>query len=175
MLRRLTVTLMAVALSGTAASAQLVRPVRPNGPPQNVTTGVATVSSVMGQSVIHGTAVDTNASPLPNVSVRLRNLVTSEIEKTSTTNQHGEFTFFVQPDIPYVVEVADRAGRIIAVGNVVTAQAGGVAAAVVLVPLRLPALAGVFGNTAGAVVSSATGTGFTAIAADLRPPVSPDR
>ena len=68
--------------------------------------------------------MDTDASPLPNASVRLRNLVSSEIEKTSTADNFGEFTFVVQPEIPYVVEIADQAGRTIAVGNVVTTQAG---------------------------------------------------
>jgi hypothetical protein len=168
------VTLVGVAVWGTPASAQMVRPVWPSGP-RTVMTAVATKASVVGQSMIHGQAIDTNASPLPNASVRLRNLVTSGIEKITSADQFGEFSFVVQPEIPYVVEIADQAGRIIAVGNVVTAQAGEVAAAFIPTPLHLPALAGVFGNTASSVVSSAMSTGLTAIDTNPKPKVSPDR
>lgn len=172
--QRLNATLVAVALSGTAASAQVVRPVWPNGP-SSVMTTIATKSSVIGASMIHGQVIDSNASPMPNASVRLRNLVTSGVEKISTADQFGEFSFVVQPEIPYVVEIADQDGRIIAVGNVVTAQAGEVAAAFIPAPLNLPAMAGVFRSAAASVLSSATGTGLTAIDASPKPAVSPER
>jgi hypothetical protein len=107
--------------------------------------------------------------------VRLRNLATSGIEKVSIADQFGEFSFVVQPEVPYVVEIADQSGRVIAVGNVVTAQAGEVAAAFIPAPLHLQALAGVFANTAGSVVSSAMGTGLSAVGANPLPAVSPDR
>jgi hypothetical protein len=173
MLQRLNVTLAAVALAGTVASAQVVKPIWPNGP-QTMMTTAGTKSSVVGQSMIHGQVVDSNATPLANASVRLRNLATSAIEKISTADQFGEFSFVVQPEIPYVVEIADQAGRVIAVGNVVTAQAGEVAAAFIPAPLHLPTLVGVFGNTAGSVVSSAMSTGLSAVGANPAPAVSPD-
>ena len=68
-----------------------------------------------------------------------------------------------QPDVPYVVEIADQAGRIVAVGDVIVANAGEVAGAMVTLPSRLPALAGVFGDTASSVMSAATGTGLTVV------------
>ena len=130
--------------------------------------------------MIHGTAVDNTASPLPNATVRLRNLQTNQVEQVFTTNRVGEFTFAAQPEIPYVVEIADQAGQIIAVGDVVVAQAGEVAGAIVAIPTRLPALAGVFGETAGSVVSAATGTGITVLESTVipeppPPPASPER
>ena len=76
------------------------------------------------------------------------------------------------PDVPYVVEVADQAGRVVAVGDIVTPNAGEVAASVVSLPSRLPALAGLFGETASAVISAATGTGLTVVD-PLLPKVSP--
>jgi hypothetical protein len=168
------VTLVGVAVWGTAASAQMVRPVWPSGP-QTMMTTVGTKSGVIGQSMIHGQVVDTNASPLANASVRLRNLATSDIEKVATADLYGEFSFVVQPEVPYVVEIADQSGHVIAVGNVVTAQAGEVAAAFISTPLRLQPLVGVFGNAAGSVISSAMGTGLSAVGANPLPAVSPDR
>jgi hypothetical protein len=131
--------------------------------------------------MIHGTAVDTNASPVPNAAVRLRNLQTNQVEQLSTANQVGEFTFVAQPEIPYVVEIADQAGQVIAVGDVIVAQTGEVAGALVALPTRLPALAGVFGDTSGSVVAAATGTGITKLESTILPveppppPASPER
>ena len=42
----------------------------------------------------------------------------------------------VRPEMPYVVEVVDLGGRVIAVGDVIIAHAGDVAAATVAVPAR---------------------------------------
>lgn len=174
-------TLRLVALgvlsSGVAVFAQgpVVKPLGPLGPVTPTTTTLTRAGQTT-QSLIHGTAVDTNASPLPNTTVRLRNLQTNQIEQTLTTNPIGEFTFIAQPEIPYVVEIADQAGQIIAVGDIITTQAGEVAGALVSIPTKLPALAGVFGETAGSVISAATGTGLTAVeAVASTPPVSPER
>lgn len=126
------------------------------------------------KSMINGVAVDVNKTPLPNASVRLRNLQANAIEQVTTANQLGEFSFAVLPDVPYVVELADQTGRIVAVGDVVITSAGEVAGAVVSIPSRLPALAGVFGETAASVLSAATGMGLTVVDPAL-PELSPKK
>lgn len=168
--------LLGVFLFGATLVAQgpFVRPIGPLGTLNPGTAGLTRVGQAT-QSLIHGTAVDANASPLPNVLVRLRNLESRKIEQASRANDVGEFTFLAKPEIPYVVEVADQAGQVIAVGDVITAQAGDVAGALVTIPTRLPALTGVFGESAGSVVSAATGTGLTAVEATVAPIVSPER
>jgi hypothetical protein len=157
---------------GGVISGQVMPPVAPAAVPNTATSGVVNVNARSAQGMIHGTAVDRDAAPLPNATVRLRNLASQQIEKTSTANQLGEFTFIVKPEIPYVVEIADQTGQILAIGNVVTAQAGEVASAVVTVPVRLPAaVAGLMGNTAGSVLSAASGAGITALkSAEFEPP-----
>ena len=162
-------------LFGAVISAQMVRPTAPSGVPHTVTTGAVDTNRRNGQGMIHGTAVDRNSNPLPNVTVRLRNLVSGEIEKVSTANRIGEFTFIVQPEIPYVVEIADQAGQILAVGNLVSAQVGEVAGSLVSVPVQLPSLTGLAGNSAGSVISAASGSGITALQPTFEPPpASPD-
>jgi hypothetical protein len=108
--------------------------------------------------------------PLPNAgplqSSRARR---AGVDRSAT----GEFTFAARPEIPYVVEVVDTAGRVLAVGDVVIAQSGDVAAAVVSIPSRLPGLASMFSETASSIVSAASGTGITVI--DPRPRLSPER
>lgn len=126
------------------------------------------------KSLINGVAVDSSQMPIPHATIRLRNLEANEIEQIVTANGLGEFTFAAQPNVAYVVEIADQAGRVVAVGDVVMANVGEVAGAVVALPSRLPALAGVFGDTASSVMSAATGTGLTVVDPTL-PKVSPTR
>jgi hypothetical protein len=79
-----------------------------------------------------------------------------------------------------VVEVADQAGRVLAVGDVVAVRTGEVASALVTLPAHLPS-ASVLGATAGSVISAAAGIGVTtlqlATAARLEPapPASPEQ
>jgi hypothetical protein len=176
----LKLALLGMFLFGTAISGQgplvgtLARPVGPltSG---GVTRTMLTRIDQSTQSMIHGTALDNTASPLPNATVRLRNLQTSQVEQVSTANYVGEFTFMAVPDVPYVVEVVNQAGQILAVGDVITTQAGEVAGALVSIPTNVPPIAGVFGQTAGSVVSAATGSGLTALESSVAPVLSPER
>jgi hypothetical protein len=126
------------------------------------------------KSLINGVALDRAQTPMPNAKVRLRNLETNDVEQVVTANESGEFSFVAQPNVPYVVEIADQAGRVVAVGDVIMANTGEVAGAVVSLPARLPALAGVFTDTASSVISAATSSGLTVID-PLQPKVSPTR
>ena len=170
---RLEVAIVGVVLSTSIVSAQQnIRPVssksaaRPAVKAESVRGGGAT------RSLINGVAVDSDRHPLKNMRVRLRNLDLNKIEQTALSNERGEFSFAVRPDVPYVVELTDNSGRVVAVGDVVRANVGEVAGATVALPSRLPALAGMFGDTASAVISAATGTGLTVVDPAL-PKVSP--
>ena len=52
--------------------------------------------------------------------------------------------------------------------------AGDVAATLVTLSSKLPAAAGVFGETAGSVISAATGMGVVVVATGVLPAVSPE-
>ncbi len=167
----LKVALLGAFLAGVTVLAEGPSAARMVAPPgAGTTTGVG----ASNRALIRGTAVDRNSRPVPNAVVRLRNLQTNQIEQASLANALGEFTFVAQPEIPYVVELADQAGRIVAVGDVITMQAGQVAGAVVVFPSQLPAVAGFFGDTAGSVMSAAASTGLTAVQATGDPLVSPE-
>lgn len=173
---RLKVALAGVVLSTSIVSAQ--QAVRPGTAVVKATRQTANAAAQRAardiKSLINGVAVDSNQTPMPNASIRLRNLDANEIEQVVTTNELGQFSFVAQPNVAYVVEIADQAGRIVAVGDVIMANVGEVAGAVVALPSRLPALAGVFGDTASSVMSAATGTGLTVVDPTL-PKLSPTR
>jgi hypothetical protein len=124
--------------------------------------------------VIRGTAVTTEAIPLPNRRVRLRNLDTSAIEQVSITDKVGDFSFIALPEVPYVVEFADDPGQVLAVGPVVLARAGEVVGGGIVVPTMVPAYSSAFRSTAGALISALGGTGLTALQPPI-PPLSPER
>jgi hypothetical protein len=173
---RLKVALAGVVLSTSIVSAQ--QAVRPGTAAPKVTrqspNAAAQKAAKDIRSLINGVAIDSDQTPLPNATIRLRNLDNNEIEQVVTANNRGEFSFVARPDVPYVVEIADQAGRIVAVGDVITANSGEVAGALVTLPSRLPALANVFGDTASSVMSAATGTGLTVVDPTL-PKLSPSR
>jgi hypothetical protein len=173
---RLKVALAGVVLATAIVPAQ--QAVRPGtaavkASRQTVTTSAKRAGREM-RSLINGVAVDGQQSPLPNAIIRLRNLELNEIEQVVTASQIGEFSFVARPDVPYVIEIADQAGRIIAIGDVIMANAGEVASAVVSLPSRVPALAGVFSDTASSVMSAAAGIGLTVVDPAL-PKVSPTK
>ena len=124
------------------------------------------------RSLINGTAIDGDQRPLPNATIRLRNIEKNAIEQVVSANEIGEFSFIARPDVPYVVEITDQAGRVVAVGDVILANAGEVAGASVALPARLPAVASVFGDTASSIMSAATDTGLTVVDPTL-PKLSP--
>jgi hypothetical protein len=161
-----------VALAGVVLSTSIVS--AQQGPRPGIAIK-STPGATRGiQSLINGVAVDGNQMPLKYASVRLRNLEINAIEQVTTANELGEFSFVAQPGIPYVVEIADHAGRVVAVGDVILANVGEVAGAMVALPSRPPALAGVFGNTASSVILAATSIGLNVVDPAL-PKVSPTR
>ena len=125
-------------------------------------------------SVIQGTALSANRGPLPNARVQLRNIGSGRVEDITTTNHIGEFSFIADPDNAYIVELADDATRVLAASEMVAARAGETVGVLVVLPARIPAVAGLFRSTAAAIVSAAAGTGITAVTT-TSPPASPER
>jgi len=127
------------------------------------------------QTLISGRALNVNRLPLVNATMRLRNLETRKIDQVQISNAKGEFLFVVTPETLYVVEIADPLGRTAAVSDVIIAHAGDTAAALVTLPAKLPAVGGIFGDTAGSVMSAATGAGVTVLQTGVLPVASPER
>jgi hypothetical protein len=170
---RLKLTLAGVLLSTSIVSAQ--QAVRPPVQTARLPGSAAAQRAAREiRSLINGVAVKSDQTPVPNATIRLRNLSVNAIEQVTTANELGEFTFVAQPDVAYVVEVADASGRTIAVGDVIVARAGEVAGTKIALPSGLPALAGVYGSAVSSVVSAAIGTGLQVVDPAL-PKVSPTR
>jgi hypothetical protein len=168
---RLKLTLAGVMLSTSVMSAQ--QPARPSTP---VTTRQPASAGAQREikSLINGVAVNSDQTPVPNATVRLRNLAVNGIDQIVTASAAGEFTFVAEPGVAYVVEIADPSGRTIAVGDVIVPSAGEVAGTKVALPSGLPALAGVYGSTVNSIVAAAVETGLQVVDPTL-PKLSPTR
>jgi hypothetical protein len=168
---RLNVALAGIVLSTAVLSSQQAP--RPNTRP-NAARESSRVAPRGIESLINGTAIDQDRKPLPNASIRLRNLQRNEIVQTVTATNSGEFSFAAMPGVPYVVEVADASGRVVAVGDVVVAKEGEVAGSQVALPFRPPVLATVFTDTASSARSAATRAGLLVVDPML-PKLSPTK
>jgi hypothetical protein len=117
-----------------------------------------------GTSVM-GFAWTATNDPIVDASVRLRNVLTGQIEATAVTTQTGEFVFEnIEGGSTYVVELISENGGVRAVGHPFTVAAGETVATFVRLGVPAPWFTGMFGNTAAAVVSTAASAGIVAVA-----------
>jgi hypothetical protein len=165
---RLNVALLSLVWLTAVASAQqqFVRPA----------VGVKSAYRAAGDvvSLISGVVVDGEQKPLRGARVRLRNLDVNEIEQVATADELGEFSFTARPGVPYVVEIADQNGRVVAVGDVVRSAPGEVAGTIVVLSSKMPSLAGLFSNTARTVMTAATAAGLSVVD-ETQPKLSPTK
>jgi len=125
-------------------------------------------------SVVAGQVLTADHRPLPFARVRLRNLDRRAVVERTSTNHRGEFSFLVSDRGSYVVELLDQKDRVVAVGLVLTVEAGETVGTLVLLPAYPLSFADLFGNSAGAIMSAAAGAGITAVST-TGAPVSPEK
>jgi hypothetical protein len=137
-----------------------------------------------GQAVtLTGRAMGSDMQPLPNGTVRLRNVTTGELERVTTSGQGGGFSFpAIDPDT-YVVELTDRTGRLLGTSAPfrVEANTAPTMSVVATAPTAIAAsssagfsLLGLGSTMSTIVLGSAGAAAITAVVA-TRPEASPSR
>ena len=121
---------------------------------------------------VRGVAWNNDNTPLPAAKVRLRNLHTGRVDATAVTTEIGQFTFNGIESGAYVIELVGDGGNVMAVGQSFRLETGETVATFVRLAARQSWFAGVFSNTAAAVIAAASSAGVTAIGSP-GPPVSP--
>jgi hypothetical protein len=109
-------------------------------------------------STIQGNALNSANTPLSNTLVRLRDARIGRIVDAQLTDQSGLFAFHSIDPGSYIVEIMDANHTVVlAASQVLNASAGEAISAVVKMPFRAPAFAGVLGTKLGslAVVTGA--------------------
>ena len=118
-----------------------------------------------GQSngLISGTT-SIDGKPLPNVTVRLRDLETGQLAGTTTANATGEFSFSGLTPGNYVIEMISAEGTIIGTSVNIQITTAVMAATNVTVGVSAAALGATVGAASGAVTGAAipVGSGLSA-------------
>lgn len=122
--------------------------------------------------VVRGVAWTSDNSPIPNANVRLRNIDTGRVVAASETSTNGQFIFAGVARGSYLVELVSDNGKVLAVGPAFGIEPEQTVSTVVRLPTRRSWYAGMFSNTAAAVIAAASSVGLTAVGTH-GPPVSP--
>lgn len=140
-----------------------------------VVPGRGTVVVGPRATMVIGYVWEADNTPIPDASLRLRDLLTGRIQATATSDATGEFVFTNIEGGTYVIEFADESGKILAVGQAFSAAPGETVATFLRLGAKLPWFAQLFGQsgivtqTATAAVTTAAGLGVTAVAPTGRP------
>jgi hypothetical protein len=114
---------------------------------------------------IHGSALNAANSPLSSSMVRLRDARFGRVIDTQVTDNAGTFTFTTLDPGSYIIEVMGSDHSVVAASQIINVNGGDIVTAIVKLPLRVPPLAGLLGNSAPsavAVTSEAVASGVLA-------------
>lgn len=146
----------------------------PNGISSAVRRSLNSAVAGSTTAVIAGQALNSDRTPFAFARVRLRNLDSGAVIDKTSADHLGEFSFLVVSRGNYVAELFDATDRVVATGEPLTVEAGQTVGTLILLPAQLPSFAGLFGNSAAAIVSAAAGAGITAVTATGQP-LSPEQ
>jgi hypothetical protein len=127
-------------------------------------------------TIIQGNALNSTNGALPNSMVRLRDARFGRVMDAQITDSSGMFAFKTVDPGSYLVEVMGVDQTVMAASQIISVNAGDAVTAVVKLPLRIPALAGLLGNTApsaAAVTTQAAASGV--LATTVTGPAASDR
>ena len=113
---------------------------------------------------IQGAAWRSDNAPIPKALLRLRNVVSGQVEATTVASDAGNFAFTNIPDGTYLIEMVSEGGNVMMVGHTFTVAPGETVATFVRLGPKVPWFNGLFGNAAQTVSSNAASAGVQAIA-----------
>ncbi len=166
-------TLTAIAIGVLSAAIVAETPAR-----EAFTTVVLAQSATAaaGRSVIQGNSLTALGGPLPNASLRLRDIRSGRLVQETTSDEAGVFTFkHVNPGT-YIVELLSDKQIVLATSDILIVDDDRLVATVVKLPMRMP-VSGLLDGGKGALViitAAAASAGLLATST-VGQPVSPVR
>jgi hypothetical protein len=121
---------------------------------------------------IVGNAWRSDGTPLPDGSMRLRNVETGLIAGNAGTNSNGEFEFDGVESGSYIVELVTERGWVLGIGRLVRLGPEETVSIPVRLGTKTPWFSGFFSNAASGALVAASRLGVTAIGSN-GPPASP--
>jgi hypothetical protein len=149
MQRTLLITVSALAIAATSLYAQT--------PAAAAATKLLPGTRAGVLSSIQGNAVNSTNGSLSDTLVRLRDARSGRIVDTVVSDKQGMFAFRGIDPGNYVVEVMSPANNaVLASSSVLSVSTGEAVSALVKLPFRIPAFAGLLGNTGQTTASAVT-------------------
>jgi hypothetical protein len=128
-------------------------------------------------TIVIGYLWTADSSPIPNATLRLRNVVTGRVEQSVTSDEEGQFAFSDIKGGTYLVEYVDS-GKVLAVGSIFSIAPGETVSTFVRLAEQRR-IGGVFMMIGSAAVTAAASLGVTGVAppgpAGPGRPISPNR
>jgi hypothetical protein len=95
--------------------------------------------------------------------LRLRDVTNGQILQATQADELGRFTFIKVPPGRYLVELVDRSGTVVALGQMFALGPVETIATFIRLSAAIPWYAGFFSNAAAAALASAATLGLTAV------------
>jgi hypothetical protein len=113
--------------------------------------------------MVTGTVWNRNDTPVALPRLRLRDVTTGRVVQVSQGDDLGRFTFVRVPSGSYVVELVDRSGTVLALGQMFTLGSLETVATFIRLGASVPWYSGFFSNAAAVALASAAALGLTAV------------
>jgi hypothetical protein len=170
------VTVSVIAVTGLPLLAQQqVASAVPTVRSRSLTAPLATVRE-RAATTIQGNALSSTNGPMNHIVMRLRDARFGRIVGAPVTDASGLFAFRAIDPGSYIVEMMANDRSIMAASQLLSIDAGEAITALVKVPFRIPAFAGILGQstsapTAAAIATEAAASSVAALVPTI--PVSP--
>lgn len=112
---------------------------------------------------VTGTVWNRNDTPVFPARLRLRDVTSGSIVRTTEGDHLGRFTFVRVPPGSYIVELVDNSGSVMALGPMFTLGPLETIATFIRLGTAAPWYSGFFSNAAAAALASAAALGLTAV------------
>ena len=126
-------------------------------------SGQPRIAARVDAGTVVGTVWNRNDTPVANPRLRLRDVANGQIVRTTQGDELGRFTFLRVAPGSYLVELVDRSGNVLALGQMFALGPLETIAKFIRIGTSIPWYSGFFSNAAAVALASAASLGLTAV------------
>jgi len=124
---------------------------------------VPEIATRANAGTVIGTVWNRDEVPVAHARLRLRDVTSGQIVRTTQADERGRFTFVKVPPGSYIVELVDSSGNILALGQMFSLGPVETIATFIRLGAQARWYSGFFSNAAASALASAASLGLTAL------------